>query len=213
MEVEMDASSRAAYAQRDHELTAWTVRNLAKIEDAYFGAFGFLSDRLMSAVVAAMRDTAPGDWLVEDDGAISLTCSDWQSAAKSALRSDAWLQIEEIAHDDNEHSWIAAAIAAGPTSMCLELKLRRGLAPLNASFSVQPERVAALLDCGFEQNEGDRRLIIPITIDAEALAVAFERDDFAEALAPVRFAVGVAVAAKGEIDKLLGHLRQPSKRR
>ena len=50
-------------------------------------------------------------------------------------------------------------------------------------------------------------MIIPVAFDVDQLALAFESQDFHKAMEPVREATAIAVAAKPEMDKLLGLLR------
>ena len=68
-----------------------------------------------------------------------------------------------------------------------------------------------LMERGFEYADSSERIYVPIAIDREALALAFEKGDFAEAMVPVRQAVELVVAAKGDLDGLIGLLRQRDK--
>ena len=58
-----------------------------------------------------------------------------------------------------------------------------------------------------EPEDASTRLIIPIAVDVDGLALAFETQDFDHAMEPVREAAAMAVSAKPEIDELLGLLR------
>ena len=65
----------------------------------------------------------------------------------------------------------------------------------------------SLLGRRFELIEAGMRLIMPIAIDVDSLALAFETQDFRDAMEPMREATAMAVAAKPEIDELLSLLR------
>jgi len=65
----------------------------------------------------------------------------------------------------------------------------------------------------FPHDDTRKRFYVSIHIETEVLAKAFEFNDLNEALAPLRCAVEAAIAAKTEIDALLGALREKAKRR
>ena len=210
----MDSQTKKPRNQQTQDVPATPatiVRNIGEIERGYFEACGPMSGEFMTAVADVMRKAAPADWqVVGNDESVSLTVPDWRST-RGMGRGDAWLEIAEVAEDENEHSWIAAATRSGETSMVLELMTRNGLPGFPVVLAHNSGTSALLMERGFEYADSSERIYVPITIDKEALALAFEKDDFTEALAPVRQAVELVVAAKGDLDGLIALLRQRGK--
>jgi len=117
---------------------------------------------------------------------VQLTSPEWK--ATRGVGNDAWLELADIVEDEHDHSWTAVIVSAGPTKLCLELKFRPGLTPVAQALTGKDKLVANVLKEGFEQDGSSNRLLIPIPIDAEALARGFELNDFDEALTPLRLA-------------------------
>src|SRR5436853_5280966 len=115
----MDSTDQMARAQAlDPTHAARVVRAIADIESDYIFAAGALSERFMREAAVAIRKAAPEAWELEaTEWELSLSAPDW----KSRGFHDAWLELAEIADDEEDHSWIAAAVGAGHTKMCLEL--------------------------------------------------------------------------------------------
>ena len=202
----MDSDEENVCVQCEQGLAPWAVQNIARIERAFHAACGPMTDQLMAQVAVAMRCAAPKEWVLSGTDEFTLTCPDWHSR-KPHKRPDAWLRLRKIAQDDAEHSWIAAATGSGPTGMCVELMVRKGLSPLSGKLRGNAVLTESLLDRGFELVGGDTRLIIPVAIDVDELALAFETEDFFTAMEPMREGAAMAVSAKPEIDELLGLLR------
>lgn len=195
----------------DPEQAARVIRAIGNIEKDYFLAAGPLSERLISEAGAVIRQSAPEPWEVTTEGwEVMLVLPDWKSKLRLA---DAWLEIAEIAEGDDDHSWIAAAIGAGSTCMCLEVRFRPGLTDVADELLDKPASIARLLELGFQFDQAQTRLYIPIAISADALAKGFRENDLDKALLPVRKAVDVAIAAKAELDALLGLVREQGKKR
>lgn len=202
---------RAQHTQEGPASSADIVRNIGEIERSYIHASCDLSEQLMIEVATAMRNAVPEGWqVVGDSEGASVMVPDWRST-RGAGRGDVWLEIAEVATDDQDHSWIAAATASGETSMVLELRARNGLPSFPVILAHNSATAALLMERGFQYADSGKRIFAPITIDKDALALAFEKGDFAEALVPVRQAVELIVAAKGDLDGLIALLRQRGK--
>ena len=202
----MDSEKENVCLQHEQGFEASVVRDIARIERAFHAACGPLGDRLMAEIAIAMRCAAPKEWVLSGTDELTLTCPDWHSR-KPHKRPDAWIQLREIAQSDVVHSRIAAATGSGPTGMCVELMVRKGLSPLSGKLLGNAALADALLERGFELVEAGTRLIIPMAVDVDELALAFETRDFFTAMEPVREAAARGVSAKPEIDELLGLLR------
>jgi hypothetical protein len=209
----MDHEQRdAASKVQDGELTARVVRKITEIERDYHFASGPLSDRLMDDVVRIITKGATEPLMVvETDAATLLTTKAWK--ATGIGNGDAWLELAEISEDESDHCWIAAAVRAGRTQMCLELMFRRGLVDAAQAVIRNEKNVSALIKLGFVRDDAGLRLFIPMHVQAEALAIGFEQNDLDAALAPVGRAVTVATAALAELNKLLEQVRTDSRRK
>ena len=184
------------------------VRGIVEIERAYSRAYYELSEQLMVEIGAQIRSAIPEDWqAVGSSEGASITVPDWRST-RGAGRGDVWLELAEVANDELEHSWIAAATASGETRMVLELRVRNGLPAFPVILSANAGTAALLMERGFEQAEAGTRLFVPIKLDQDLLASAFENGDFGDALVPVTHAIELVVAAKGDIDGLVALLRK-----
>ena len=206
----MDSATKKSRAQstQNAQLDADIIRGITEIERAYSRAYYDLSEQLMSEIAAQMRSAIPDNWqVVGSSESASVTVPDWRST-RGAGRGDVWLELAEVANDELEHSWIAAATASGETRMVLELRVRNGLPAFPAILSANAGTAALLMERGFEQAEAGTRLFVPIELDQELLAAAFESGNFGDALVPVTHAIELVVAAKGDIDGLVALLRK-----
>ena len=120
----MDSETENVCVQYEQGFAAGVVREIDRVERAFYAAHGLMSDQLLGEIAYAMRGAAPAQWVLSEIPELTLTCPHWQSR-KPHKRADAWLQLQEIAQDDVEHSWIAAATGSGPTRIGLELKVRK----------------------------------------------------------------------------------------
>lgn len=210
----MDHEQRTIAAQQqDPELAARIVRNIEQLErDSHYAA-GPLSERLMRDIGAAIQNAAPEPWIVAgNDTGVTLTLPDWK-ANRGVNHNDAWIELSDLTLDEQEYSWISVIVNAGPTKLGLELKVRPGLAALMETVPAKDKAITNLVKAGFEYEQVIRRLAIPVAIDAETLAKGLEFNDLDAALAPVRTAVEVAIAAKPDLNALIDHLRTEAKKK
>lgn len=207
----MDSANEMTRALNiDPEQAARVIRAIGNIEKDYFLAAGPLSERFMTEAGGVVRQTAPEPWEVANAGwDVTMGLPDWKSKLRLA---DAWLELAEIAEGDDDHSWIAAAVGAGSTSMCLELRFRPGLTDAVDALVAKPASIAKLLELGFQCDQVEQRLFVPIVINAEALAKGFRENDLDKALLPVRKAVEMVIAAKGDLDAFIVSVREQAKR-
>ena len=85
---------------------------------------------------------------------------------------------------------------------------RDGLSGYFAKLEADQTLAAKLRKKGFKIDTTNRRVYLPIVIKADLLAKALPSDDkFDEAMAPVREATELGIAAKSEIDALLKLVR------
>ena len=137
---------------------------------------------------------------------------DWKSA-RGLNQRDAVLDLIDMAESEQEFSWAAVIAGVPPTKLVLELKFRPGLAPIVQMLKDKEPTVVAMLKAGFQKDPPTNRFYMPITIQAEALALGFEQNDLHDAMLPVREVVALAISAKTELDALIDHVRNEAKRK
>lgn len=212
--MDHDQRTKAAKSQ-DPAWAARVIRNIAQIETDFFHAFDHVSERIMSEAVQAIHKVAMHPWQVVESGmSAQIVCPEWKMT-KGVGTGDMWLELAEIGadEDDDERSWLSAAVKAGPTQLGFELTFRRGLQDQAGLIIRDDKAIAALLKLGFARLDAGPSLIVPIDIAAEKLAQGFEQNDLTAALAPVGGSLSKALAAKVELDKFLSQVRLAPKRR
>lgn len=213
----MDHAQRTKAAnQQDPKWAARVVRSIGQIEADFYYASGYLSERLMGEAVQAISKVAKAPWQVVEAGlSAQVVCPEWKMT-KGVGTGDMWLELAELVNDEDDeddHSWLAAAVKAGPTQLCIEVMFRRGLQDQAEAVIRDDKALAAIWKLGFLRSESDLRLFIPIVIEAQRLAlIGFEQNDLAAALTPIGKAMEQALAAKAELDKLLEQVRAKAKR-
>lgn len=205
-----EARVKAATAQ-DPKLAARIIRSLKQIEDDYHFASATFSEKVMLAIVQAIKKAAPEPFkVIESDWTAAIHATDWR--ATRGVGQDASIELAELcADEDRDYCWLTAATAVGPTRLGLELVFRPGLRETASTIIRNDKQMAAIWKAGFVRDETDVRLFIPLVIPVEKLAQAFEQNSFDTAMAPVIKAVEQAIAAKAELDKIVEQVRVAAK--
>lgn len=210
----MDHEQRMAAAKRnDPVLAARIVRDISQIEADFYHSAGPLSERIMREAVQAISKVAVAPWqVVEVDWSARIVCPEWKMI-RGVGTGDMWLELAELSADEEgyEHSWLAAALKAGPTQLCIAVVFRPGLQDYAAGVLQDDKAVAGLKKLGFVRDDTELLLFVPIDIANELLAQGFEQNDLTAALAPIGKAMSKAIAAKAELDKLLEQVRTAAK--
>jgi hypothetical protein len=195
-------------AAKDPAIAARIVTNIAQLEHDYRLADGHLSDWLIRMITLSMKAAAPEPFVIENTAwSPYITCPDWKPT-KRIGRGDAWLEIVEFSRDEQDHTWLAAAVGAGPTELNLQLMFRDGLAGYFSKLEADQSLASKFRKKGFKVDTANQRVYLPIIIKSDLLAKALPSDDnFDEAMAPVREATDLGIAAKPEIDALLKAVR------
>ena len=198
---------------QDPATAARIIRNIAGVESDWHLASGLLSERVMRELREALAKLAPENWKVIESGwSALLVPPDWKMT-KGVGNGDAWLELVELCDADEDYSWLAAAVGIGSTQMGFELQFRNGLQPAALTFIASDKQVSALLKAGFVRDQAKERLFMPIKVDANLLAKGFEENDLDKALEPVGKAIGLALSAKAELDKIVEQVREAAKRK
>ncbi|GGD65139.1 hypothetical protein GRI62_11530 [Erythrobacter arachoides] len=204
----MDTTEQKHLAMaKDPATASRIVQNIAAIEQDFRLAEGYLSDWMLREIIAALRTTVPAPFeVVTTAWAAIISCPDWKPNKRPG-RGDAWLDIVEHAEDEDDHTWLAAALGAGPTALHLELIFREGLSHYMDKLAADTSLMAKLRKKGFKVELTAKRVYLPLVIDAALFAKAVAENDFDAAMAPAREAAELGVAAKPEIDDLLKQVR------
>jgi len=211
---DLDHDTRMAAAKRnDPQLAARIVRNIKEIEDDFFHSAWPLSERILLESTQAIKEVVKDPWyVVEAEWAVRVVCPEWKML-RGVGTGDMWLELCELSADQNgyEHSWLAAAVKAAPTELCIAVVFRPGLQDYVRPTFADGKALAPLFKAGFTYDEERDALFLPIDIQAEALAKGFEENDLGAALLPMEQAMSRATAAKAELDKLLETIRKVAK--
>lgn len=198
---------------QDPATAARIIRNIAGVETDWHLASGLLSERVMRELREALAKLAPENWKVIESGwSALLVPPDWKMT-KGVGNGDAWLELVELCDADEDYSWLAAAVGIGSTQMGFELQFRNGLQSAALTFIANDKQVSALLKAGFVRDQTKERLFVPVKVDANFLAKGFEENDLDKALEPVGKAIGLALSAKAELDKIVEQVREAAKRK
>ena len=198
---------------QDPATAARIIRNIAGVESDWHLASGLLSERVMRELREALAKLAPENWKVIESGwSALLVPPDWKMT-KGVGNGDAWLELVELCDAEEDYSWLAAAVGIGSTQMGFELQFRNGLQPAALTFIANDKQVSALLKAGFARDQAKERLFVPVKVDANLLAKGFEENDLDKALEPVGKAIGLALSAKAELDKIVQQVREAAKRK
>ncbi len=209
-DINLDHEHRTAAAKlNDGQLAARIIRNLGQIEADFFHSAWSLSERLMHEAFLAISQVAQAPWeCSEVEWSTRIVCPGWKMT-KGVGTGDMWLELGELSSDPDgyEHSWLAAALKAAPTQLCITVKFRRGLQDFAEGLLQDDKAIAELKKAGFKRDDDQGVLYVPFDIPAEIMAAGFEQNDLSKAIQPIGKAAALALAAKPELDKLLEQVK------
>ncbi len=215
-DTNLDHEHRTAAAKlNDGQLAGRIIRNLGQIEADFFHSAWPLSERLMHEAFLAISKVAQAPWeCSEVEWSTRIVCPEWKMT-KGVGTGDMWLELGELSSDPDgyEHSWLAAALKAAPTQLCIAVKFRRGLQDFAEGLLQDDKAIAGLKKAGFKRDDDQGVLYMPFDIPAEIMAAGFEQNDLSKAIQPIGKAAALALAAKPELDKLLEEVRTAAKRK
>lgn len=211
----MDDEEKLLVTQsHDPVIAARIIRNIETVERDWHLASGLLSERLMRDVRELFGKLTPENWKMFLSGWSALIVPpDWKMT-RGVGNGDAWLELAEFCDaEEEEYSWIAAAVGIGSTKMGLELQFRNGLIPFGEALIANDKAVDALLKLGFVRDAAKERLFIPVKVNADLLAKGFQENDLDKALAPIAKAIELALSVKESLDALVEQVREAAKRK
>lgn len=200
----MDSDDKVPFAKSQvEENAARIVAEIGRIEQDYRLAEGPLSDWFLSDLAVTLKGLVPETWeVMRTDWNIVIISRGWTSTRRIG-RGDACLEIVEIGNEDDDHTWIAAAVGAAGSKLGLELKFRPGLMMIGDGLTKDKAHAAALQKIGFIRDDTGTRLYIPLAINQVELAKGFAENDLDAAFEPVRNAISAVVGSKAALDTLV----------
>lgn len=170
----------------DRELSAIIVRNIVDIEDALAHAENNIENRLskeFNAVFDRIFNVSKWHLSKDKDFWESWFCPKEWPISRGDRKPDnlAWFQLN-ITGEDVFHSWLAAFVTGTKERGIASLKFGRNVTQRAYRKAIEESQNALnqIQEAGFIIDGDD--IYYPISIDAEALAAGFEKDDLAPAI-------------------------------
>lgn len=198
----------------DLSVAAAIVRNIDLLEATY----DYVDDKIDPALGEAVgklltRKRDEFGWIGEVEmsfeDSMYLAPSDWQKAEDEEGNFDLYFAFDAIG--ESTQSWIGNLVGVEGAGMGFEILSDSGTKAavrgrLRTIVRDDPALLENLRASGFSWSpKGD--LTMPVTITREALAAAFEDEDFDTALAPIAEALDRIYAARKHLDLLVDRIR------
>ena len=192
-------------------LDAPIIRNIGDIEAAITHAQLEIGPIIWREAAKTAQVLRAEDWTVSfdvDDDELRLADRTWMAHGARKPKADFSVRLYEriLPDGDGENSWLATFLASGPNGATMAFWIEQTIVTPSVWKKIVKTGdaiVAELRGCGFAiYDDDDRRLYIPVVLDREALARAFESDDFDEVMKPVAMAVGNVMAAAPVLTRL-----------
>lgn len=187
------------------DLDALVIRNIADIEAAMNHAKNEIGPRIWEQVAQVVQEMCDAEgWVALSDVAnddVWFAHRSWLMADQRKPKADFSFALDERLSEngEDENSWVATFVANGPNGATMAFWLYQRLLGPGAwkkLVKTNDALVAELRGFGFSvDDDDDRRLYLPLVLDRELLARAFETEDFDVVLEPARIAVSNAMKA------------------
>lgn len=189
------------------------VRHVGDIEAALEHLRSAMDPRLWREASRIVGETLPASWrkdLNPDDTDIRFSNSSWGSTEAGA-KPQAWFDMdEETPHGEGDELWLTDFLCAGPNGAGVAFFFKQKLLGSSAwkrFMRENPGFLSELQPFGFMYDASDGALYIPIRLDRETLALAFEEDDFAAAFQPLAAVLSALIEASETFDRLVAAAR------
>lgn len=196
----------------DADLDTLVIRNIGDIEAAMKHAVEVLGPRIWQEVGKALveaYDPATFHAAVDaEEEDVWLAQRSWLIPGAASADADFWIGLDErtTLGCDGENSWLATFTAAGPNGATVAFWVDQkivGKPRWKKIVRSSDDLVEEFRAAGFDVVEDDdRRLYIPVRLNADELAAAFRSDDFTVAMHSVSDAVRKVVAAIPLLERL-----------
>lgn len=195
-------------------LSALVIRNIGDLTAAIKHASEVIEPRMWQEMGGVLQRTLPADtWYVNvTDEELWFADRQWPQPDLTLPATNYWLQLAERTQPggESETSWLATFTGSGPSGAYLSLVFGQDLLGPGAwkkLLTTGGDYIAALEASGFRRDPGNGQLYMPVPIDNDALARAFEEDDFDQALAPLDHVIAAVSRSRGALAALVGALR------
>lgn len=201
--------------QQDNDIGATIVRNIDLLESAMSYASETM-DRLIGQeigdILKRKRDKFGwnGDPVETVEDNFWLSSPEWISEGDPDGNYDLLVEMDMTGE---AVTWLAYFAGVADLGVHLEPSsntLSRG--PLKRVLKNNPELMAEFASRGFHWDP-EGKLTLPVEFSREALAMAFEEEDFSEALAPLEEALDLVFEARALFDRLVAKIRKDGKRK
>lgn len=204
---------------KDPEVGAVIVRHIDEIEAALKYADETMEPQLGKAVAELGNDwLKKHEWAGETEDDLGeefwVASKEWQMEGESKDSFDLYANFDSSVgpNDFDPSTWIAnfaGFLGAGIHFTFETDALNKN--PWKSLLKTETILVDELLSRGFQCDLKSGELAMPISIDRETLAEAFQEEDFEEALKPIEKALDNMLAAKDVLDKLVEAIRKNAK--
>ena len=165
-----------------HKMDKWLLKGMLDVLEAKARTFGW------------QHAIKP-----DDEETYFIMPKEWAATAvrRRKCEEDAWFALgwHEGEGDGDGESWVACATGRAPSGTWVELRFARDVVTKTVwrqVLAVHPMIVEQLRGLGFIVEPRDGWIDYPVTLDPDALARAFEANDFSEASAPLELALDMA---------------------
>lgn len=195
------------------------IANIADLEVARHFLVNTMDPWLRKGMLDLLTDKARTlDWIEaiewDDEDTYFVLPKDWAASGhrREKCEEDAWFHLgwHDGERDHDDESWVACATGKAPSGTWLELGFGREVVTKTVWRKIlvdHPRVVEDLRALGFVIELREGWIDYPVTLDPDALARAFEANDFSEASAPLKLAIDKAVEAKPLFDTLVAAIR------
>ncbi|MGR3761741.1 hypothetical protein ACUXV3_16675 [Roseobacteraceae bacterium NS-SX3] len=201
--------------QQDNDIGAAIVRNIDLLESAMSYATDTM-DRLLGQEVGDIlkrkRDKFgwSGDPVETFEDGFWLSPPEWISEDDPDGNYDLFVEMDMT---EEANTWLAyfagvngLGVFLAPSSNTLSP------APFKRVLKSSPELMAEFASKGFHWDP-EGKLTLPLEFSREALAMAFQEEDFSEALAPLEEALDLVFETRALFDQLAAKIRKDDKRK
>lgn len=195
------------------QLNALLVRNIGDIEAAVRHTADVVDKRLWEEAADQVGDILDEAWFTKlnvDETEVLFAKLSWLDPEKPD-QPNAKIWLDERLETESDFTWLAEFLAAGPKSGKVALFFDQNLitkAQWKKHLKERLDVIGKLNDNGFIYDGSDGALFLPVVLNRETLAKAFEKDDFTEALTPLSDALRAVVTSAELLDQLVAEARE-----
>jgi hypothetical protein len=195
-------------------LSALVIRNIGDLAAAMKQASEVIEPRVWQELGARLKKELPADtWHVNvADEDLWFADRQWSGPELALPGVNFWLALGECVQPgrDAEDTWLPVFTGSGPAGAHLALFFEQKLVGTGAwkkLLKAGGDHLAALEASGFRRDPGNSQLYMPVLIDNDALARAFEEEDFDEVLEPLTKVIAAVSRSRRALAAFVEALR------